>query len=138
MLDTPRSRSRHLSHSSPPGACDHGTLARGQSCPVIVRRGTTIVALEGDLLVTYRDQALAWLADSTPERAFVIGEAEMRQIDHRGVLFVSAVRGQRVRYAVLPPAAGRVAGPAMALLRRWLARCIPYVRHLARERGGAQ
>ncbi|WP_322009005.1 hypothetical protein [Paraburkholderia sp. J12] len=97
-----------------------------------------IVALEGDVLVTYREDALAWLADSTPERAFVIAEAEMRAIEHRGVLFVSAACGSRVRYAVLPPAPGGIALAAAALLPRWLARLIPGARRPADDRTEAR
>jgi len=100
------------------------TLAPGQCLPVPARSGTAIVALEGDVLVAYRDYTLAWLDGAVSGGAFVIREGTMQTIDRRGLIFLSGAHGPRVHCAIQSPETR----PAAALARRWMERVANWTR----------
>lgn len=130
MHDTPRlvpPYPGHAPHS--PCSCATATLVQGQCHSIYVRCGTGIIALEGDLLVAYRDPTLAWSGDAMGERNFVLREGEQHTFDRRGMVFISTARGAAARCAIQPPEPGLAA----TLARRWLARVAGWTRMRGRR-----
>ncbi|MGF6262436.1 hypothetical protein OKW49_003364 [Paraburkholderia youngii] len=65
-------------------------LARDQAAMLDLNAGTTIVAVEGDLELEFRDHALAWLGGAVPCTSIIVRDDEQFITGQRGVLSIRA------------------------------------------------
>ncbi|MFM0405130.1 hypothetical protein [Paraburkholderia dipogonis] len=77
-------------------------LAAGQMAVHELRAGTSIVAVEGDLQLAFRDHALAWLGDAVPVTSITLHEGECFVTPQRGVVSISGVRANAAAFVVQP------------------------------------
>ena len=77
-------RSLHAAASAPT------RLAAGQTGVHDLRAGTSIVAVEGDLQLGFRDHSLAWLGDAVPLTSIRLHEGEQFVTPQRGVVSIHA------------------------------------------------
>lgn len=85
---------------------------------------TSIVAVEGNVRLQFRDHSLAWLADAVPLTTVTLHEGERFVTPQRGIVSISAM-GATVATFLLEPS--RAENPARGLIRhatRLLARRI--------------
>jgi hypothetical protein len=75
-------------------------LAAGQLCVHDLRAGTSIVAVEGDLQLGFRDHSLAWLGDACPLMSITLLEGERFVTPQRGVVSIHSVEARSVTFAV--------------------------------------
>jgi hypothetical protein len=100
-------------------------LARGAFHAVTLRRGAAIVAVEGELLIRYRDRALASLGQLAPEQILHLHEGERYIASERNSYTISAAQPHGARLLLqAPPRSALIAWMTMAahLLRAsaWL------------------
>ncbi|WP_176091414.1 hypothetical protein [Burkholderia ambifaria] len=104
-------------------------LAHGQSTLQYLRANVAIVALEGNLKLSYCDHALAWLSGITPVW-ITVHEGERFVLPHRGIVSISAASAGETAFAVQPLPAQR-RGPCAML--RAASRVSRLVRRLRRR-----
>ena len=75
-------------------------LATGQVAIQDLRARTSIVAVEGDLQLDFRDHSLAWLEDAVPVTSIRLHEGERYVTPQRGVVSISAVRANSAVFVV--------------------------------------
>ncbi|REG57956.1 hypothetical protein B0G80_0595 [Paraburkholderia sp. BL6669N2] len=63
---------------------------------------TSIVAVEGDLQLDYRDRSLAWLGDAVPVTSIALHEGECFVTPQRGVVSISAAHANAAAFVVQP------------------------------------
>ncbi|WP_321816523.1 MULTISPECIES: hypothetical protein [unclassified Paraburkholderia] len=100
-------------------------LTRGARHALVLRRGAAIVAVEGDLLISYRDRALASLGQLAPEQTLLVYEGERYIASERNHYAICAAQPHGARLLVqAPPQTALIAWMTMAarLLRAgaWL------------------
>ncbi|NIE68129.1 hypothetical protein [Burkholderia sp. Ax-1719] len=78
-------------------------LVRGATHTLELRRGAAIVAVEGELLVRYRDAALASLGQLAPEQRLHLQEGEQYVARERNCYAVSAMQTPGARFLLLKP-----------------------------------
>lgn len=105
-------------------------LAAGQVGVHDLRAGTSIVAVEGDLLLGFRDHSLAWLGDTVPLTSITLHEGEQFVTPQRGAVsiqvanacsaafVVQASGAENPIHRVFRRAARHLAGLVNACLRR--------------------
>ncbi|MBB5503942.1 hypothetical protein [Paraburkholderia atlantica] len=81
-----------------PSRPDALRLARAQAAMLDLRAGATIVAVEGDLELEFRDHALAWLGSAVLCTSIIVREGEHFISSQRGVM---SIRASRAGAAVL-------------------------------------
>ncbi|MFM0054636.1 hypothetical protein PQR64_03365 [Paraburkholderia phytofirmans] len=82
-----------------------GTAARltaGQMAVHDLRARTSIVAVEGDLQLEFRDHSLAWLGDAVPVTSITLHEGECFVTPQRGVVSISAAQANAAAFVVQP------------------------------------
>lgn len=78
-------------------------LVRGALQTIELRRGAAIVALEGELLIRYRDAALASLGQLAPEQTLRLQEGEQYIARERTFYAVSAAQASGARFLMQAP-----------------------------------
>lgn len=101
-------------------------LARGVIHTLELRRGAAIVAMEGELMIRYRDVALASLGQLAPELALRLHEGERYVARERNCYAVSAAQTPGARFLQQAPQSPARAG-WMTLARR-LSRALAWLR----------
>jgi hypothetical protein len=104
----------------PHNATTVSRVAAGQMAVHDLPARTSIVAVEGDLQLDYRDHALAWLGDTVPVTSLTLHEGERYVTPQRGVVSISATHARSAVFAVQPWQAENV----------WLSRIMRAVRAL--------
>lgn len=90
-------------------------LLRGAIHTIELRRGAAIVAVEGELLIRYRDAALAALGQLAPEQSLHLHEGEQYVARERTCYALSAAQTPGARFLLqAPPRPARVAWIALA------------------------
>jgi hypothetical protein len=85
------------------------SLLAGQVAVHDLRAGSSIVAVEGDLQLDFRDRSLAWLGDAVPLTSITLLEGERFVTPQRGIVSISAIRApganraDTAAFIVLPP-----------------------------------
>ncbi|ACD16337.1 cupin domain-containing protein [Paraburkholderia phytofirmans] len=82
-----------------------GTAARltaGQMAVHDLRARTSIVAVEGDLQLEFRDHSLAWLGDAVPVTSITLREGECFVTPQRGVVSISAAQANAAAFVLQP------------------------------------
>lgn len=97
-------------------------VAAGQMAVHNLRAHTSIVAVEGDLQLDFRDHALAWLGDTVPLTSLTLHEGERYVTPQRGVVTISTTYARSAVFVVQPCRAEN----------EWLAYLIQAGRNLAR------
>ncbi|CAE6752149.1 cupin domain-containing protein [Paraburkholderia haematera] len=77
-------------------------VAAGQMAVHDLRARTSIVAVEGNLQLDFRDHSLAWLGDSVPVTSVTLPEGDCYVMPQRGVVSISAAHAQSAVFAVQP------------------------------------
>ncbi|RKE35915.1 hypothetical protein B0G76_2053 [Paraburkholderia sp. BL23I1N1] len=77
-------------------------VAAGQTAAHDLRARTSIVAVEGDLRLHFRDHSLAWLGDTVPVTSVTLPEGECYVTAQRGVVSISAAHAQSAVFIVQP------------------------------------
>jgi hypothetical protein len=77
-------------------------LATGQVAIQDLRARTSIVAVEGNLQLDFRDHSLAWLEDTVPVTSITLHEGERYVTPQRGVVSISAARANSAVFVVQP------------------------------------
>jgi hypothetical protein len=67
-------------------------IAAGQISVRDLQAGTSIVATEGTLQLSFRDHSLAWLGNAVPLRSITLHEGEQFVTPQRGVVWRSSCR----------------------------------------------
>jgi hypothetical protein len=98
MHDSTRSENGTLPARAPTVA-----LMRGAIHTLELRRGAAIVAVEGELLIRYRDAALASLGQLAPEQTLHLQEGEQYVARERNCYAVSAMQAPGARFLLLKP-----------------------------------
>lgn len=86
--------------SFPRDAAAH--LAAGQVAIQDLRAQTSIVAVEGDLQLDFRDHSLAWLGDTVPFTSVTLHEGERYVTPQRGVVSISTAHAKSAVFVVEP------------------------------------
>ncbi|MFM0206584.1 hypothetical protein PQQ96_04190 [Paraburkholderia sediminicola] len=76
--------------------------AAGQMAVHDLRARTSIVAVEGDLQLDFRDHSLAWLGDAVPITSVTLHEGERYVTPQRGVVSISAGHSKSAVFVVQP------------------------------------
>lgn len=99
--------------ASGPGSAAH-TMPQAASCvatarpaPFHLRAGSSLVALEGELQIGWREHSLAWLGDAAPHVWTTLSEGERFVVPQSGVVSIRARRAHAASFIVLPPQARR-------------------------------
>ncbi|MFL9864800.1 hypothetical protein PQR67_11545 [Paraburkholderia fungorum] len=106
----------------PRNAATASRVAAGQMAVHDLRAQTSIVAVEGDLQLDYRDHSLAWLGDTVPVTSVTLREGERYVTPQRGVVSISATHTRSAVFVVQPCQAENA----------WLSRIIRTVHDLTR------
>jgi hypothetical protein len=77
-------------------------VAAGQMAVHDLRARTSIVAVEGDLQLEFRDHSLAWLGDTVPVTSVTLHEGDRYVTPQRGVVSISAAHAEPVVFVVQP------------------------------------
>ena len=77
-------------------------VAAGQVAVHDLRALTSIVVVEGNLLLNFRDHSLAWLGDAVPVTSVTLHEGERYVTPQRGVVSISAARAASAVFVVQP------------------------------------
>jgi hypothetical protein len=77
-------------------------LTAGQLAVRDLRVRTSIVAVEGDLQLDFRDHSLAWLGDAVPLTSITLHEGECFVTPQRGVVAISAAHARAAAFVVQP------------------------------------
>jgi hypothetical protein len=77
-------------------------VAAGQVAVHDLRALTSIVAVEGNLQLNFRDHSLAWLGDVVPVTSVTLHEGERYVAPQRGVVSISAARAETAVFVVQP------------------------------------
>lgn len=75
-------------------------LTAGQLAMHDLRARTSIVALEGDLQLEFRDHSLAWLSDAVPLTSITLREGECFVTPQRGVVSISTAHAHAAAFVV--------------------------------------
>ncbi|RKF33506.1 hypothetical protein [Paraburkholderia fungorum] len=86
----------------PRNAARASRVAAGQMAVHDLRARTSIVAVEGDLQLDYRDHSLAWLGDTVPVTSLTLREGERYVTPQRGVVSISATHARAAVFVVQP------------------------------------
>jgi hypothetical protein len=85
------------------------SLVAGQVAVHDLCAGSSIMAVEGDLHVDFRDRSLAWLGDAIPLTSITLREGERFIATQRGIVSIGTVHAkpvsgtQAAAFIVLPP-----------------------------------
>ncbi|MFM0201668.1 hypothetical protein PQR53_17575 [Paraburkholderia fungorum] len=77
-------------------------VATGQIAVHDLRARTSIVAVEGDLQLDFRDHSLAWLGDTVPVTSITLHEGERYVTPQRGVVSIHATHAKSAVFVVQP------------------------------------
>jgi hypothetical protein len=77
-------------------------LAAGQVALRDVRARSTVVAVEGDLQLAFRDHSLAWLGDAVPLTSVTLHEGQCFVARQHGMISISAAHAQAAAFVVQP------------------------------------
>ncbi|CAB3714187.1 hypothetical protein LMG24238_04387 [Paraburkholderia sediminicola] len=77
-------------------------VATGQMAVHDLRARTSIVAVEGNLQLAFRDHSLAWLGDAVPVTSVTLHEGERYVTPQRGIVSISTVQAQSAAFVVEP------------------------------------
>jgi hypothetical protein len=77
-------------------------VAAGQVAVHDLRALTSIVVVEGNLLLNFLDHSLAWLGDAVPVTSVTLHEGERYVTPQRGVVSISAARAASAVFVVQP------------------------------------
>ncbi|MGQ7937910.1 hypothetical protein [Paraburkholderia sp. D1E] len=77
-------------------------VAAGQMAVHDLRARTSIVAVEGDLQLAFRDHSLSWLGDTVPLTLLTLHEGERYVTLQRGVVSISATHARAAVFVVQP------------------------------------
>lgn len=88
--------------SLPHNAATASRVVAGQMAVHDLRARTSIVAVEGDLQLDYRDHSLAWLGDTVPVMSLTLHEGERYVTPQRGVVSISATHARSAVFVVQP------------------------------------
>jgi hypothetical protein len=77
-------------------------VATGQMAVHDLRARTSIVAVEGNLQLDFRDHSLAWLGDTVPVTSITLHEGERYVTPQRGVVSIRATRAKSAVFVVQP------------------------------------
>lgn len=105
-------------------------VAAGQTSVCDLRAGTSIVAVQGDLQLGFRDRSLAWLGDAVPLTSITLREGEQFVMPQHGAVSIGAARATSASFVVQAPhaenaahgAVHRTVGHLTALIRSRLRR----------------
>jgi hypothetical protein len=98
-----------------------------------LRAGSSIVAVEGDLQLDFRDRSLAWLGEAVPLTSITLLEGERFVTPQRGMVSISAMRAPGASRT--DPAAFIVLPPHTATgVRDWLRLAARHLTELVRTR----
>jgi hypothetical protein len=81
-------------------------VAAGQVLMRDLRARSSIVAVEGDLQLGFRDGSLAWLGDAVPLTSITLREGERFVTQQHGFVSISAAYASAAAFIVLPSHAG--------------------------------
>ncbi|QQC64717.1 hypothetical protein [Paraburkholderia ginsengisoli] len=81
-------------------------VAAGQIVMRDLRAGSSIVAVEGDLQLGFRDRSLAWLSDAVPLTSIILREGECCVTPQHGIVSISSAHANAAAFIVLPSHAG--------------------------------
>ena len=84
-------------------------IAAGQISVRDLQAGTSIVATEGTLQLSFRDHSLAWLGNAVPPTSITLHEGEQFVTPQRGVVSISAASPGSVAFVVQTSRAENVA-----------------------------
>jgi len=82
---------------------DHAPAVRlhpGQSWTGDLSAGTSIITLEGEIQVAFRDHSLAWLGDAMPIVYVTVYEGCRYVTERRGVVSVQTASGRKALFAM--------------------------------------
>ncbi|MCX4172478.1 MULTISPECIES: hypothetical protein [Paraburkholderia] len=77
-------------------------VAAGQMAVHDLRARTSIVAVEGNLRLDFRDHSLAWLGDAVPVTSITLREGERYITPQRGVVSISTAHAKSAAFVVEP------------------------------------
>lgn len=83
----------------------HGAATRLMAAQVSVhdlRARASIVAVQGDLQLQFRDHSLAWLGDAVPVTSITLREGECFVTPQRGVVSISGLQAASAAFVVQP------------------------------------
>lgn len=84
-----------------------------------VKRGSAIVALDGALRLSYRDESLDWLLDSAPAVSRLLEEGEHHVFSSRGYVEIYVSGAVAVTGLMLPPSTAKPWTVALARIVSW-------------------
>ncbi|MBB3256716.1 hypothetical protein F4827_001549 [Paraburkholderia bannensis] len=116
----------HDSTRSEMGTLRTVALVRGAIHTLELRRGAAIVAVEGELLIRYRNAALASLGQLAPEQTLHLHEGEQYVAHERNGYAVSAAQTPGARFLLQEPP--KPARAAWITLKRRLSRALAWLR----------
>lgn len=77
-------------------------VAAGQMAVLDLRARTSIVAVEGDLQLAFRDHSLAWPGDTVPVTSVTLHEGDRYVTPQRGIVSISAAHKQSAVFVLAP------------------------------------
>ena len=77
-------------------------VAVGQVALRDLRARSSIVAVQGDLQLTFRDHSLAWLGEAVPFTSITLHEGQCFVARQRGIVSISAAHAQAATFLVQP------------------------------------
>ncbi|RDK03858.1 hypothetical protein [Paraburkholderia lacunae] len=90
------------SRASLPRETASSRLRAGQVTLLELREQTSIVAVEGNLQLGFRDHSLAWLGDTVMPTWITVHEGEQYVTPQRGVVSISAALPRAAAFLVQP------------------------------------
>jgi hypothetical protein len=95
-------------------------LAVGQVALHDLRARGTVVAVEGDLLLAFRDHSLAWLGDAVPLTSVTLHEGQCFVARQHGMISISAQDARAAALVVQPSLAENRGSSATGGALHWL------------------
>ncbi|MBT2792644.1 hypothetical protein [Paraburkholderia strydomiana] len=96
-------------------------LAVGQVALQDVCARSTVVAVEGDLQLAFRDHSLAWLGDAVPLTSVTLHEGQCFVVRQHGMVWISAADARAAAFVVQPSLAENRGSSATGRTLLWLA-----------------
>jgi hypothetical protein len=108
-------------------------LEPGQIAMHDVAANTSIVAVAGDIDLTFRDHSLAWLGADAPVVRVTVREGERYRIEQRGAIWLAASARTNVGRCIVHMESAHVAARFMTRFQAWLTDLRDHLRNATRN-----
>lgn len=112
---------------------DRWQLEPGQTAMHDVAAHTSIVAVAGDIDLTFRDHSLAWLGADMPVVRVTVREGERYRIEQRGAIRLAALARTNVGRCIVHVESAHVAARFAATWQAWFTYLRSHLRDATRS-----